>query len=85
MGYKLGLEAIGSGANNLTGYTDEGAGWTSRLSRSDGTYTGAGNIALHCYDVNVATMAADDFGGGTIGAAVTYQRYPAQYNDLFVY
>lgn len=63
-GYKYGIEAIGS---DITAYTDTGGGWASMATRSDSTYTAAGNLNLTApYGGSGNFNVVDDFGGGTV-------------------
>lgn len=63
-GDSLGLEAI---SNAITTYKKTAGGaWASIASRTDGTYTAAGNIGV---GTDAQNWVLDDFGGGTIGAA----------------
>lgn len=62
-GDSVGLETIGS---TITGYRKRSGTWTNLLSFTDGTYTGAGHIAVRVGD---NTVVLDDFGGGTIAVA----------------
>lgn len=68
-GYKLGASMAGS---TIEVFTDEGAGWTSRGTRTDSTYTAAGYYGIQFYEGTASpTAVADDFGGGAIVAGGT--------------
>ncbi len=72
-GEKVGFEAIGS---TLKGYRFTGGAWQEEISRSDSTYTAAGNIGMF---LNTGGWDVDDFGGGTVVAAAggfTPRSYP---------
>lgn len=61
-GDSFGVSMTGS---TITIYYKVGAGsWTSVGTRSDGTYTGAGKIAMSAFDST--QVAVDNFGGGTL-------------------
>ena len=62
-GDSLGLEIVGS---TITAYHKSAGVWSAVFSRTDATYTAAGNIAI--FD-NATTGLLDDFSGGTIVAA----------------
>jgi hypothetical protein len=69
VGDKLGLECIGTA---IKVYTKTGAGaWTERCAATDGTYTGAGNIAMDMFQT--VDIGLDDFGGGdVVGGGTDY-------------
>jgi hypothetical protein len=75
-GDSVGLEIVGS---TLTAYHKPSAGsWTSLTTRTDSTYSAAGNIGLEILGPN---ERADDFAGGNasvVGVAVTpdYSKFP---------
>jgi hypothetical protein len=61
-GDSIGITHVGS---TITIYFKSGAGsWTSLGTRTDGTYTGAGRIAIGGFDSTSLTF--DDFGGGAL-------------------
>lgn len=60
----MGLEMIGS---TLTVNYNTGSGWTAVSSRSDSTYTAAGNIGLRLTDT---TARLDNVGGGNVTGAL---------------
>ena len=62
-GESLGAEAIGS---TLTAYRKSGS-WASLFFRTDSTYGGSGYLGL----TGQNSVVYDDFGGGTVVAAVT--------------
>ena len=63
-GDSIGLEVIGS---TLKGYRKNAGTWAEIISRTDSTYTSAGNISsTYCVD---ASIRADNFGGGTVVVA----------------
>lgn len=63
-GDSIGLEMIGS---SLVFYYKAAAGsWASVTSRTDATYSGAGNIALALQQGSGTSNRFDDFGGGTV-------------------
>lgn len=65
-GDSLGLSVVGS---TLTAYYKSGSGsWTTLGSRTDATYSAAGNLMIIATD---AGAVLDDFGGGTITATRT--------------
>ena len=59
----LGIAIIGS---TIEAWRWDGATWNLLGTRTDSTYTAAGNFAL---EINGATSVYDDFGGGAIGGA----------------
>lgn len=59
-----GLEAIGS--TLTTYYKASGGSWAALFSRTDATYSAAGNIAMGQGTSNATRL--DDFGGGTVVA-----------------
>jgi hypothetical protein len=69
-GDSVGGDMVGS---TLTAYTNQGA-WGSISTRTDTTYTAAGYIGI---DGSATAMLADNFGGGTIGAAPPATPGPA--------
>jgi hypothetical protein len=68
-GDKLGIKIVGS---TITAYMDDGgAGWASYGSRTDSTYSAAGNLGIRNYN---ASNTFDDFGGGTLAGGTTYEQ-----------
>lgn len=63
-GEKIGLEAIGS---DIAAYHYTGGAWSQKLTRSDATYSNAGNTGF--YGTSDTAWRYDDFGGGTVVAA----------------
>jgi hypothetical protein len=64
-GDSLGMEIIG---NDIKVYTKQGGGaWTLRGTVTDSTYTGAGYLGIN---INGTSQQIDDFGGGTVAAAI---------------
>lgn len=57
----LGIEMVGS---TITVYWKTGGTWTSLGTRTDTTYTAAGNIGML---MDTTTPRVNDFGGGTVG------------------
>lgn len=71
-GDSFGLEAVGS---TIKAYHKPSAGsWTEVASRTDGTYSAAGFLALAMFDGS-DNLRFDDFGGGTIPAGGPNQRF----------
>ena len=69
-GEKVGLEMIGT---TLQAYRHAAGAWAAMgTTRTDSTYSAAGNLLLYVSDV---TVRLDDFGGGTIASSAS----PAQY------
>ncbi len=71
IGDGFGIEAIGSGVDNLKGYRHDGASWGSALiTRSDANHTAAGRIGLTNFeDKDGDQPQVTSFGGGTVVAA----------------
>jgi len=67
-GDSYGLEMIGS---TLTQYYKTAGSWASLGTRTDSTYTAAGNIAHGIYN-NV--YRGDDFGGGTVVTVLPFKQ-----------
>jgi hypothetical protein len=59
-GARVGMAVIG---NTITAWLDTGGGWKAVGSRTDTTFTQAGNIAAELY--GGSNRGFDDFGGGT--------------------
>jgi len=68
-GDKFGLEIIGT---TLKGYRESGGTYTEKISRTDSNHSAAGNLGIFQWQVPASEVdpALDDFGGGTVGAAV---------------
>lgn len=70
-GDKIGIRVVGS---TITGWLEQGSGWTEQLSRTDSTYAAAGYFGFYTSDDS--TWRVDDFGGGTITAPPLFLRPP---------
>jgi len=67
-GDKFGMDAIGSGSNNLRMFADTGSGFTERFARTNGDHTAAGKIGVTIMERDgVGEPAFTNFGGGTVG------------------
>lgn len=81
-GDKIGIEAIGT---TIKVFTDEGAGWVERISATDSSISGAGNIAIDIYDPAQDDVQLDDLYAGTVSSGGTnYTGPPAGVGQIDV-
>ena len=73
-GDQFGFEAV---SNTLTAYRNSGS-WASKGTRTDSTYSAAGNIGVGFTSTGLGAngMVADDFGGGTVVAGAAGVMLP---------
>lgn len=64
----LGLEAIGS---TIQAYRRSAGSWSSLASRTDSTYTAAGNVGIGVHGDDTGVVAIDDWGGGTVVSTIS--------------